>query len=276
MPSLVIGYNVAGTGDVATQFLRVAKEVHERHSAPCTLYVLDKTVEAHSDELRDIAAGPLFDVQMTLADPLKTICQVAEGVTTVWLGTTPAEADERIGAAKQTLAEKIGVDATGLSSPMGYYRGLQDRPDILEVLAKHGILFCRTFGRNEADWQPVPFSVEPFWYTRQGFPEIAEFPSQGWQNALIRDIYGWEEMDGYGEYLKTDLDEAARREDQVWSYWVDDWSAMREDSSMSIISKLLDHASEAELDVVSQEQAYRCLPRETLDDDGDVSVAESN
>jgi len=266
VPALVIGYNVVTGGDVTSHFLQTVREVHERRSAPCTLYVASGMTDEHCDALTQLASHPLFDLQVVLNRPLKTVCQLADGETTVWTGMSLDEADEEIGAALATMRDRIGVRCTGLSDAIGCYRGLQDRPDILDVLARHGIGFCRTYARNETDWQPVRFSVEPFWYTSQGHPDIAEFPSQGWQNATIRGVYGWDDVAGYSEYVVADVDEAARREDQVWSYWISDGSAIREDVAMSIVERMLECADEAGLEALSQLEAYGRLPHAEADE----------
>ena len=265
MPTVVIGYTVASTGggDLTGQFLEQARAVHGEHEAPCTLYVTGDTVRTHRGELRALAADPLFDLQMTLTRPLKTVCQVAEGQTTVWLGATLEQTEEEIRAAKGLLREQIGVECIGISDPLGCYRGLQDRPDVLEVLDAHGVRFCRTYARNATDWQPVDFSVEPFWYTHQGFAEILEFPAQGWRDAILRPIYGWGELAGYREYVMADLEETARREGQVWSYWAHDWSAIKEDPSLSVIGDLVTQARRMGVELRTQEQAYQRLRDES-------------
>ena len=62
------------------------------------------------------------------------------------------------------LAEHLGVQCIGLTGPWCYYRGLRDRPDILQVLWEEGIRFTRTDGRNERDWHPVSLDLQPYWY----------------------------------------------------------------------------------------------------------------
>jgi len=221
MAILVVGYSVEWTKDrtLASQFLAQVREVHEEANAPCTLYLLGEVILAHRKALESLAENPLFDLQITVSKPLKSVCQVVQGQTTVWRGATLEQIDEEVSRCRSLFNEHFGRPPQGISSPLGFYRGLQDRPDILEVLDRHGIRFCRTYARNEQDWQPVEFSVEPFWYTSQGFSHILEFPGQGWQEAIIRRIYGWDDTDGYLEYVKADANDVARREELVWSYW---------------------------------------------------------
>ena len=261
MAMLVIGYNVEYLQDseLTQAFLRAAQKVHTRAGSPCTFYLLGDVVREHAKSLEALAGNPLFDFQITTRRPLKTVCQVTGGKTTLWRGATTEQIEEEISGTQDLLREEFGVEATGVSSPLGYHRGLMDRPDVLEALDRCGIRFCRTYGRNQDDWQPVDFRIEPYWYVSQGFSHILEFPGQGWQQSLIRPIYGWDETEGYVDYLKGDADEAARRPDLVWSHWAHDWSAVRDDKGLGIIKALLAYAEEIELDVQTQLGAYRLL-----------------
>ena len=259
--TLVIGYNVEylETSDLTGMFLKKVQQVHNETGSPCTLYVVAEVVQSHTKQLAAFAENPLFDIQMTTRRPLKTVCQVKDGATTVWRGATLDQIEEEVSRTRGLFKETLGVDAVGISSPLGYYRGLSDRPDVLEVLDRCGVKFCRTYGRNHEDWQPVDFRVEQFWYTHQGFPGVLEFPVQGWQDSLIRPLYGWDETDGYIDYLKGDADEAARRNGCVWSYWAHDWATLREDDDMKVIRSLIDYASEIDLEIETQSGAYRRL-----------------
>ena len=261
MATLVVGYNVEYLKDesLTEKFLRQVRLVHQGLEAPCTLYLLGEVVKEHRAALEVLAGNPLFDLQIAVRRPLKTVCQVVQGKTTLWRGASLGDIEEEIAETASLLKESFGLEARGLSSPLGYYRGLMDRPDVLEVLSRNGVRFCRTYGRDSSDWQPLEFSIEPFWYTSQGFSHILEFPGQGWQDSLIRPLYGWDEVAGYVDYLKGDLDETARRRDLVWSYWAHDWAAIRQDEELSIISDLLRYAREQDVEIETQQHAYYLL-----------------
>jgi hypothetical protein len=269
MSALVIGYNVEGGEDPSgvPDFLESVRACHEDAEAPCTLYLRNDIAQKYGKQIAPFARNPLFDLQITIRGPLKTICQEAEGDTTVWpaadLEATQAELSEAV----QTIADISGNEPIGLSDSMGAYRGLQDRPEILDMLDAHSIRYCRTYARNQFDWQPVDFTVEPFWYTFQGYAEIMEFPSQGWQQSILRKLYGWEDKEGYVGYIKEDADEVASRDKLVWSYWAQDWSAQREDSDLTIIQGLITHARSCGIEVTSQTQAYLKLRDEAETND---------
>ena len=43
-----------------------------------------------------------------------------------------------------------------------------------QILQDNGIRWARTYGRDYRDCQPTPFTVQPFFYADQGFPDILE------------------------------------------------------------------------------------------------------
>ena len=259
MPSIVIGYNVEyrKDRDISARFLAAAAKLHRSHNAPCTFYLLPELAKELAKELRMLQGDPLFDFQMTLSSPLKTVCQMTQGQITVWRGASLEDIDGALSSGMHILNELFGIRPTGISDALGAYRGLMDRPDVLEVLQRHGILFTRTWARDRFDWQPVDFAAEPHWYGPQGFPNMLEFPAQGWQESLIRPIYGWDEVEGYQEYLKSEVEETARREGQVWSFWSRDWSSMRDDKELTAIGALITQAQELGVELTTHEQAYR-------------------
>lgn len=47
--------------------------------------------------------------------------------------------EEEVEKTKELLKKYLNVECIGLRGPWGYYRGLSDRPDILEILYNLGI-----------------------------------------------------------------------------------------------------------------------------------------
>ncbi len=265
MPTLVIGYNVEWTDDrdVSESFLKAVRRRHEKLDAPCTLYLRREIFEWHHELIESLSGRELFDLQITIPGPMKTVCQVAENETSVWPGASIEEIEHEVRDTSRVVEEVTGEAPIGLSDSLGSYRGLSDRPDILQILDKNGIRFTRTWSRNEKDWQPVDFGIEPFWYTFQGFPHILEFPSQGWQLAIIRKLYGWDDTQGYADYLAADVDEVAERNDMVWSFWVQDWSALREDEDLTIMRDFIQSVQKNSIDIRTQRYVYEHMRNET-------------
>jgi peptidoglycan/xylan/chitin deacetylase (PgdA/CDA1 family) len=243
--TFLIGYDVESANpDVTRPFVRRAQQIHEETGVPATFFFCGRTIEKNVDALRPLAAHPLFDFQQHTYNHvlLKTVCieDPQEGMRFFRGGTLDQIRDE-VRRTSDLLRDAFGVTCTGLTGPYAYYRGLMDRPDILDVLWEEGIRFTRTWGRNERDWQPVPLEVQPFFYELQGFPALLEVPLHGWQDISLRKTVGWANhqafLDGVYPYL-----ERAAREGLVFSFCTHDHSSTREDPEMRITAALLHRA----------------------------------
>jgi peptidoglycan/xylan/chitin deacetylase (PgdA/CDA1 family) len=259
MAVLLIGYDVEADGapQVTRSFLEAVRPLHREFEAPCTLFLLGRVVEQNTDSLLPFVGDPLFDLQQhTYSHKLfKTVCMEDDaGQITVYRGASVQEIDEDVGRAQSVLKELLGVNPIGICGPYGYYRGLSDRPDLLEVLHRHGIRFLRTYSRNEKDFQPTPFSVQPFWYAPQGFPDMLEIPVQGYQDLYLRNTLGWNRTDLYIQRVLRHLDAVAER-NLVWSYCQHDHSN-RGDEEMSIVRALLARARELGIQIMSHREFY--------------------
>ncbi len=244
MSVLLIGYDVESTKlDITAEFLRKADALHQELDAPATLFIVGRTLEANRTEFGRLVQHPLFDLQQHTYSHvlLKTVCMERDGKVEVFPGGNLEQIREEVSRTNQVFREELGLGCQGLTGPFGYYRGLSDRPDVLRVLYEEGIRFTRTYGRNEKDFQPLSFAVQPFWYKPQGFPEILEIPFQGWQDVYLRERYGWDNSQEYIDHLKGDC-EAVCALDGVWSYCTHDWSSLRADPELRYIRELVRHA----------------------------------
>lgn len=262
MATLLFGYDVEnqdGSSDVTRRFLTQATRVHESFEAPCTLFVVGKTMANNLDAFKVAAERTdLFDIQShtwshTL---LKTVSQDKDGEFTVWRGGSMEKLREEVRLSVEFARAALGIEMKGICGPYCYYRGLSDRPDILEMLHENGIRFTRTWGRNAQDWQPVELSLQPFWYKPQGFGDMLEVPIHGWQDCIWRGDYaGWEATEKFCDYWKGCVDEIADT-DNVLSLCSHDWSSLREDPELTIISGLLEHAKKRGLRIMSYLSYY--------------------
>ncbi len=259
--TLLIGYDVESPEpEITRTFLRKAVTLHEAMEVPATLFVVGRTLEANQDAFRAVAGHPLFDLQQHTYSHvlLKTVCMEHDDKVELHRGGTLEQIREEVRRASRLLREALGVECIGLCGPYNYYRGLSDRPDILAILHEEGIRFTRTYGRNEKDYQPVSFAVQPFWYESQGFPDMLEIPLQGWQDVYLRGQLGWENVEPYLEHLRRDCEEVARR-GAVWSYGTHDWSSLRGDPEMRIIRELVVQAKTREMVILSHRTYFeRC------------------
>lgn len=255
MARILIGYDVEirgpwkkaiSTNPVSTPlFVEAAKRVHEELSVPCTFFICGATLEENLPIFRSLVGHPLIDLaQHTYSHiRLKTIVMEREGKTDLYRGGTLSQIKQEVNRTQEIFRRELGMQCRGLTGPWGYYRGLKDRPEILEILAKAGIRFLRTDARNEKDYQPVPFENQPYFYEPQGFPHLLEFPVQGWQDTYLRENLGWDNIAGFVREIKKGIDYIARN-DLIWDYCQHDWTSIVNDPGMSIIRRLVVYARE--------------------------------
>lgn len=260
MATLLIGYDVENVGDreVTAAFLRTAKSLHNELSAPCSLFIVGKVIEANEKDLAVVADDPLFDFQSHTYSHvlLKTVCMDDGEKVQIVRGGSLEQLVEEIRLPVVLLREKFGKACLGLTGPWGYYRGLSDRPDLLSLLHLAGIRFTRTWARDEKDFQPVAFETQPFWYEPQGFPDILEFPVQGWQDVHWKMKHGWEDIEGYTNHVLECLDYVAAQ-DLTWCYGTHDWSSTRNDPEMTVLRALIEGARGKGMEILSYLDYYR-------------------
>ncbi len=263
---LLVGYDVESSQNpkLVDRFLRKAKDVHGDFEAPCTLFLVGKVVENNWKKLsRILNNSEIFDLQQHTYSHtlLKTVCIERDDKTQVIRSGSLKEIEQEIRRTNDLLSNKLGINCKGLTGPWGYYRGLSDRPDLLEILHRNGIRFLRTWARNEKDFQPVSFEIQPFWYVDQGFPDMLELPIQGWQDVYWRQAHGWQVTEGYLEFLRDTLD-FVEDKGLVWCYGTHDWSSIKEDPDMSIMRGLLEYARERSVDIVHYNDYYQELSKQ--------------
>jgi len=262
MATLLIGYDVENqdpNNDVTKTFLKTVSRLHRELNAPCTLFICGRTLENNVDDFKKVKSeySDLLDLQQHTYSHvlLKTVFQENEKGKTMFRGGTLDQIREEVKKPIEMMKQLLDVDCIGLTGPYGYYRGLSDRPDILEILHGLGIRFTRTFARNQFDWQPLSFKVQPFWYDVQGFDDMLEIPVQGWQDCILRDEIGWENTEGYLNEVKKNLDYIAKN-NLVWGYVQHDWSSIKGDPDMSIIRGMIEYARSIGVELKSYIQFY--------------------
>lgn len=259
MAKLLIGYDVECRWDkeITRHFMGKMLQVHGQLGAPCTLFVTGAVLERDAAAFQAASEVDWLDIQQHTYSHvlLKTVFMDNGEEVKVWPGASLDEIQEEVVKTNALFQQILGRPCIGITGPYAYYRGLGDRPDILQILREEGIRFTRTWGRNEKDWQPVPFDIQPFWYQAQGFPEMLEFPINGWQDCIWRERNGWDNREGYLEHLKSGIDTIAET-DLIWSYVQHDWSSVREDPEMEITRRFLEYALEHDVEVATYTQVY--------------------
>ena len=255
----LIGYDTESGDPAVTQpFLERMLEIHEATAVPATLFLCGRTAERNMEALRPLVGHPLVDLQQHTYNHvlLKTVCieDPQEGIRFFRAGTLE-QIREEVRRTNALMRDALGVECTGLTGPYAYYRGLVDRPDILEILWEEGIRFTRTWGRNERDWQPVDLAIQPFFYAVQGFPQMLEVPIHGWQDISLRKTVGWADHAAFLAGVYPYMERAAA-EGLVFSYVTHDHSSRREDPDMAITEALLRKARDLDMQCLSYADYY--------------------
>ena len=263
MPTFLLGYNVEPCDRTSPctieEFLKSVSRLHRELRLPYTFFVCGRSLERHADAFRRIQdeCGDLIDFQQyTYAGlPIKTVCQQNHEGTRVFRGLTAEQCYDSVSRTSALMEKHLAVKPVGLGAPMGYYRGLSDRPEILEVLEKSGIRFVRSYARNAQDWSPLAFEVQPFLYEDQRFPNILEIPGQGWPDALLRATLGSENLQAYIAHVKKDLDYVCAK-NLIWSYVQYAWSSIRDDADMMATRAILTYAGENGFEMLTHRQYW--------------------
>jgi len=258
MATFLIGYDTESPDPAVTRhFLESARRVHEDLEAPCSLFVVGRTLRESPDEFAMLVEHPLFDLQQHTDTHLrlKTVYEERPDGVSVFRGGSVEEVRADVAAAQRSFEQILGFRPIGLTGPYNYYRGLLDRPDLVEILYEEGIRLLRCWGRNERDWQPTPF-FNPFPLTELGFPDVWEYGIHGWQDCILRRTIGWEDLDGYFTQMQSDVDRVVAA-DGVFSYCQHDWSSTWSDREMTLTRRILAYAREQGMRIVDYATHYR-------------------
>jgi len=274
MATLLIGYDVEVQDpkrwEETRSFLKVAPQIHQDLKAPCTFFICGKTLENNVREFQKVRDkyGDLIDFQQHTYSHvlLKTDVQCHEdGRITIIKGGSLEQIEEEVSKTNELLKKFLGVNCTGLSAPTGCYMGLMDRPDILEILHKLGIRFIRSYHLHKEDflhWKlsTMPFEIQPFWYEPQGFPDILEFPLQGYIDCVWKDIHGYDKTEEYLNLVKTEIDYIVEK-NLSWSYAQHDWSSIKGDPKMIITKTIIEYALKKGVNIISYLDYYKKMAK---------------
>ena len=261
MGIILIGYDIEKSvaPEVTEQFLDMAIAAQKPLMVPATFFILGRCIEASCNALKRLMNEPLFELQQHTYSHIgvKTLWQTKPDGTVRFLpGDTAKVIDAEVAKTNCLLQKHLNVCCRGIAIPRGFYRGLGDRPDLLEIFHRHGIRYMRSYGRNEKDWQPVSLDVQPFFYDIQGYPDILEIPVQGWQDCLWYEVNGFENRYGFLNYLKNMVDRV-QHEGLTWAVVQHDWSTVQFDSDFSITRRFIEYALQKGVSFMNHSDYYR-------------------
>ncbi len=246
---ILVGYDVEARnsyGDFHSTkyFFDKVVPIHDIFNISSTVFLLGQTLVENTETIKALLDNPLWNIEQ------HTFSHVSFRNVEPKYERNKAVEGEKVEIIRQDIAtansifkDLLGLQVEGICAPKGYYGGLKARPDILEILDSNGLKFIRSYGRNKDDWQPVPFEIQPFWYKEEGFPEILEIPAQGWQDTIWKRTHGWQNRGGYLQYLKESVNYVTQNR-LVWSCGFHDWSCIREDPDLIILSQFFEYALE--------------------------------
>lgn len=228
MPGTILfGIDVETASEDAVGFAERGVRLFQELNIPVTWYLTGRTLERYPDVFREIDGNELVELQAHTYSHvlLKTVLiRVPEGRTihgnNDWhmeRGASLEVIDSDIGRGQDVFQSVLGRRANAMTGPWCYYRGLGDRPDVLEIVHRHGFNVLRTFGRDEHGGQPVPLRWQPFFYKPQGFPAILEIMVHDYQDDFYWSVFtGEKDPEKYVDHLKCVAKEVAEQ-DLTWS-----------------------------------------------------------
>lgn len=238
-------------------------DLHVELQVPATFFIVGKTIKMGHDTLKKLREYPdLFDLQQHTYShlPLKSVNpdngSAAINNDTNVVGGSLEQIGKEVRRTSELLRRYLDVDCTGIRGPFGYYQGLIDRPDILSVLAENGIEFTSTYLRTKGDGFPLPMSVQPFDYGKQGWPGLVEIPSQDWIDCQWRVLYGWARTRAFASHLIGVAREISASE-LVWGTCFHDWSVITMDPELTVMRALFTAARDLGVDIMTYKDYHR-------------------
>ena len=241
--------------------LELLTEVHAEAGVPATLFTCGRTLLHALEPVRKANASGLFDVQshtFTHVPFRDIVYSPAPGIVGTIKASPPVALLEELRATTRVIEEHVGGDpVVGVRTPFGYYRGLRERPDLLQVLREAGIRYVTSWGRNEENGNPTPWDVQPFTYEEEGYGDILEIPFQFWLDVVWFDTHGYDTGPQFLEALKGAVDHVAEH-DLVYGACFHDWTMIASDErNVGWLRGFLAYAREQGVEVTTYTEYWR-------------------
>lgn len=223
---LLVGIDVESANECSLGYATYGRELFETLEIPVTWYVTGRTLESYPEAFADVSRSSLIDLQAHTYDHTLLKCVLTKVPEKMcghagleWQftpGGTFEQVSQDLDRCQNAFRSILGEPAVALTGPWAYYRGLGDRPDLLELVRAKGFRILRTFGRDEFDGQPVPMDWQPFFYDIQGYPDVLEIMIHDYQDDFCWEAFNLNVEESYADHLRKVAKEVAQR-DLVWS-----------------------------------------------------------
>ncbi len=247
-------YRAALDPDSTRKGVALLARLHEELEAPCTFFVCGRTLLHALDAIEPLAGSPLFDIQQHTYSHVvfrDVRYQVEDGPEAVIPETPHVALREELRLTSELIRTYLGRECIGLRTPFGYYRGLRERPDLLAIVEETGHRFVSSWGRNEQNGNPTPWSVQPFTYADEGFQDLLEIPFQFWLDGIWFDVNGYGEGRAFRRALEGAVDHVADQ-DLVFATAFHEWCAVEaNEEGTGWIRGLIERARERGVEVMS-------------------------
>lgn len=239
--------------------LEVILRIHKKYDVDGTVFILGKLLELCNKEIKTILSKYSIDIQQHTYSHILF-------KKDKWRSNEPAslmEIKNEIKLTKDLIKEYLGVEAIGLTTPVGFFNGLRDEIGILQILKEEGIKFIKSDSRAPENELPGPFIVngklkQPYFYENG----ILELTGQGWHDCIIKGLVPHELpqkiVDNPVDELKyyiNDLDFALRN-NLVYSPTFHPWSIAMKDPKGFVIDNLIKFAIKNNVEIISASDFY--------------------
>ena len=249
--------------------VRAVADVHLRHGAPASFFIVGDLLKAATTELRDILSDPLLQVEShSFTHP--NLVDIAD--------------DERIlryelADSKKLIEDVFGDPVYGLTAPGGHVTGFEGQPMLLDILWEAGYRFVRTAAAGPCGTVPAPLT-QPFWYAEDGYPDLLEIPNHAWHDNILTGQPGnshWPPVIPWGfpntvpqngrevyEAFAPGLDYLVENNLVTYTPAFHPWSIYRISSSADQVDLMLSHAVRVGAQLCSARQAYEHIKADRM------------
>ncbi len=171
------------------EFVAKINEEYDKLGAPRTFFILGHYLDASLDEFSQEHLQQIYDKSNLLIELQQhsyshLIFRPIKGRDDAVVGA--GEFIEDLSNANETIEKILDVKPDGLRVPIGYDQDMSNQTEILQGLKKLGIRYISSVTRSK-DSMNAPFGKDkqPHHYGKEEYPDIAEIPSHGWQDAIF-------------------------------------------------------------------------------------------